>query len=149
MTPKELSPGDGMRISRRRFGRQAAIAAALSISPAKLLGTTQDSSQETIAVANRQEHSAGGGATEQIPEVEAKLANIVRKFGDRLSTQQRDHLRRILAYNEKMLASVKTFSLQNGDPPASVLKLSLRQETESNRPARDRSRRRESKEGKS
>jgi len=58
-------------------------------------------------------------------EVEAKLANIIRKYGSRLNGAQREHLRRILAYNERMLASVRAFPLQNGDPPATVFKVSL------------------------
>jgi hypothetical protein len=62
---------------------------------------------------------------EQTEEVEAKLANIVRKYGSRVSDEQRGHLRRILSYNEKMLASIRAFPLQNGDPPASVLKFSF------------------------
>jgi hypothetical protein len=62
---------------------------------------------------------------EQTKEVEAKLANIVRKYGSRLSDEQRGHLRRIVSYNEKMLASIRGFPLQNGDPPASVLKFSF------------------------
>jgi hypothetical protein len=66
--------------------------------------------------------------SEQTEEVEAKLANIVRKYGSRLSEEQRTHLRHILAYNEKMLASVRSFPLQNGDPPASVLAISFQSE---------------------
>jgi hypothetical protein len=34
-------------------------------------------------------------------------------------------LRRILTYNERMLASVRSFPLENGDPPASVLRVSF------------------------
>jgi hypothetical protein len=52
------------------------------------------------------------------------LANIIRKYGDRLSEEQRKHLGKILAYNEAMLAPVRAFALQNGDPSATVLKLS-------------------------
>jgi len=61
---------------------------------------------------------------EQSRDVDAKLANIIRKYGERLSEEQRKHLRRILAYNETMLAPVRAFALQNGDPPVTVLKLS-------------------------
>jgi hypothetical protein len=61
---------------------------------------------------------------EQKQEVEARLTNIVRKYGDRLSEEQRQHLRRILSYNETMLAPIRTFPLKNSDAPATVLKLS-------------------------
>jgi hypothetical protein len=79
-----------------------------------MLAAPQDSRQESLAEA----------APEPTQDVEAKLANIIRKYGSRLSGAQREHLRRILIYNEKMLASVRAFSLQNGDPPASVLRVS-------------------------
>jgi hypothetical protein len=72
---------------------------------------------------HRQSHGADL-SPEQNEEVDAKLASIVRKYGSRLSDEQREHLRRILSYNEKMLAAVRVFPLQNGDPPASVLKFS-------------------------
>lgn len=60
---------------------------------------------------------------EQRQEVEARLANIIRKYGDRLSDEQRQHLRRILSYNESMLAPIRRYSLRNSDAPATVLKL--------------------------
>jgi len=107
------------RISRREFSQQAAIAAAAVLSPTPAL-----------AVA----HELNGQAAdprlspEQVQDVEAKLANIVRKYGDRLTQEQRQHLRRILRYNERMLAGVRAFPLKNGDSPASVLKVSLSEE---------------------
>jgi hypothetical protein len=59
------------------------------------------------------------------------LKNIIRKYENRLSDDQRAHLRRILTYNEKMLASVRSFPLQNGDSLASVLKISFHEQTAS------------------
>ena len=119
LSPAELSSSDASKISRRNFGRHAAAVAALSLSPATVLAAPQDSRQESLAEA----------APEPTQDVEAKLANIIRKYGSRLSGAQREHLRRILIYNEKMLASVRAFSLQNGDPPASVLRVSFAGET--------------------
>ena len=112
-----LAPSkDTSRISRRLFGQRAALAAALSLSPAELLAAAHHS----------REPQAGSDLTpEQSQEVEAKLANIIRKWGSRLSEDQRKHLRRILTYNERMLASVRSFPLDNGDPPASVLRVSF------------------------
>jgi hypothetical protein len=115
----ELSSSDASKISRRSFGRHAATVAALSLSPATLLAAPHDSRPESRAEAR----------LEPTQDVEAKLANIIRKYGGRLSGAQREHLRRILIYNEKMLASVRAFSLQNGDPPASVLRVSFARET--------------------
>jgi len=123
-TPLPPGPPSGARvkISRRSFGRRAAGVAAFSLSPATLLASPV-SGQESEAQGQTTGNKNPGIAPESVQEVEAKLANIVRKYGMRLSDAQRQHLRRILVYNERMLASVRSFSLQNGDPPASVLKL--------------------------
>ena len=115
------------RISRREFGLDAAVAAALSlsVSPTSLLAapSDRDTIAPTIAV-GEQESAAPNLTPEQSRDVEAKLANIIRKYGERLSEEQRKHLRKILAYNETMLAPIRTFTLQNGDAPVTVLKLS-------------------------
>jgi hypothetical protein len=116
------------RVSRREFGLDAALVAAgalsLSVSPAGLVAERRDRGNiaPTLA-AGEQETAAPQLTSEQSRDVEAKLANIIRKYGERLSEEQRKHLRRILAYNETMLASVRKFTLQNGDPPVTVLKL--------------------------
>jgi hypothetical protein len=113
------------RISRRQFGLDAAVAAALSLSPTGLLAARRDRDTIPPAIPASEQESSGPKLTaEQSRDVEAKLANIVRKYGERLSEEQRKHLRRILAYNETMLAPIRAFTLQNGDPPVTVLKLS-------------------------
>jgi hypothetical protein len=115
------------RISRREFGLDAAVAAAaaLSLSPPSLLTARRDPDNiSPTIVAGEQETAAVKLTPEQSRDVEAKLANIIRKYGERLSEEQRTHLRKILAYNETMLAPVRAFALQNGDPPVTVLKLS-------------------------
>jgi hypothetical protein len=117
LSNQEISSSDVLQISRRRFGRCAAVAAALSLSPVPLLATSHGSHQEP--------HDGIDLTPEQTREVDAKLDNIIRKYRRRLSDEQCHHLRRILGYNEKMLASVRGFPLQNGDPPAGVLRISL------------------------
>jgi MoaA/NifB/PqqE/SkfB family radical SAM enzyme len=74
--------------------------------------------------AGEQESAKAKLTPEQSRDVEAKLANIIGKYGERLSEEQREHLRRILAYNETLLAPIRAFALQNGDPPVTVSKLS-------------------------
>jgi hypothetical protein len=110
----------GKRVSRREFSQQAAITAAAVLSAAPALATGSDIGGQAGACFKL--------SADQGQEVEAKLGNIVRKYGDRLSQEQRQHLRRILTYNERMLAAVRAFPLQNGDSPASVLKVSLAEE---------------------
>ena len=124
-----LGPHDASRISRRDFGKHAAVVAALALSPGAMVGSPQDSDREPNPRAKRPDDRGDGLSPEQSQEVEAKLTNINRKYGNRLSDEQRAHLHRILTYNEKMLASVRSFPLQNGDPPASVLKVSFLERT--------------------
>lgn len=68
-------------------------------------------------------------APDQAAEVEARLANIVRKWGDRLTEDQRQHLRRNLEYHERLLAPVRAFPLDQGDSPAFTLKLDTGKDT--------------------
>jgi hypothetical protein len=112
--------GRGKRLSRREFSQQAAVAAAAAFSVAPALAADCDFGGQAGASFKL--------SPDQGQEVEAKLGNIVRKYGDRLTQEQRQHLRRILTYNERMLAAVRAFPLQNGDSPASVLKVSLAEE---------------------
>jgi hypothetical protein len=121
------------RISRREFGIDAAVAAtaALSISRPSLLTARRD--PDNISPTNpagEQETPTVKLTPEQSRDVKAKLANIIRKYGERLSEEQRKHLRKILAYNETMLAPVRAFALKNGDPPGTVLKLSSEKNSE-------------------
>lgn len=111
---KPNSTSDG-KLSRRDFARNAAIAAA-SLASSGLLAT------EAAAGTTPQQNPAATASPAQ-QDIDAKLANIVRKWGDRLSEEQRQHLRRVLGENERMLAAIRAFPLQNGDPPSSVLKL--------------------------
>ena len=117
-----IAPSNASQVSRRRFGKDLAIATAFSFSRAGLFSSPRSSSEITNAGTQGRDEDAG---STQNAEVEAKLANIVRKYGSRLSQEERVHLRKILVYNEKMLASVRAFSLKNGDSPASVFKVSV------------------------
>jgi hypothetical protein len=111
-------------ISRREFAQAAALAAAsLAPAPGPLAGSAQTVANAPGKSAAQSSPDTLGLSAAQKQEVEAKLSNIVRKYGARLSTEQRDHLRHILGYNEKMLASIRSVPLENGDPPATVFKL--------------------------
>lgn len=95
-------------VSRRGFGKAVAGAAAAGLSPL------------TVAAQQRPE---SGLAPEDEREVDVKLANVLRKYGDRLSDEQKTRARTILVRHQRMLARVRAFPLDNGDTPASTLKL--------------------------
>jgi hypothetical protein len=93
-------------ISRRKFGQAALIGAALP------------------AIAATPQQQAGPSLSEaENAEVEARYNNTIRLYGNRLSEDQRQHIRRVLTANERMMSHIREFPLDNGDTPATVLKL--------------------------
>jgi hypothetical protein len=114
-------------ISRRQFSRKAALAAAASISAPALLGTT---AAPSASVQDQKGEPLKGLTPQQVADVDAKFANILRKYGDRFSDDQKKRLRRILAQHQRLMAPVREFAVQNGDPPASVLRVSFDRQSE-------------------
>jgi len=108
MSPK--TPQQPPGVTRRQFGKQAAFAslsAALAVTPAAGQADTASSSEKE---------------THAPDDIEARYQQVIRRYGDRLSEEQRKRLRKILVYNEKLLAPIRSFPLDNGQPAATVLK---------------------------
>jgi hypothetical protein len=55
-------------------------------------------------------------------EVEMKVASIFRKYGDRLSDEQKADIRRIMAESQEGLEKMRAFKLDNGDQPADAFR---------------------------
>jgi hypothetical protein len=108
MAPK--TPHHSPGVTRRQFGKQAAFA---SLSAA--LAVTPVAGQTDAASPSEKEANASG-------DIEARYQQVIRRYGDRLSEEQRKRVRKILAYNEKLLAPIRSFPLENGQPAATVLK---------------------------
>lgn len=123
----KTSPQPPPAISRRQFSRKAALAAAATISAPALLGAT---SAPSAPVQDQKAEPLKGLTPQQTADVDAKLANILRKYGDRFSDDQKKRLRRILAQHQRLMAPVREFAVQNGDPPASVLRVSFDRQSE-------------------
>jgi hypothetical protein len=56
-------------------------------------------------------------------EVRARYANLIRVYGERLSHEEQQRLVHILSTNVRMLTSIRSFFVQNGDPSACTLRL--------------------------
>jgi hypothetical protein len=56
-------------------------------------------------------------------EVGAKYANVLRVYGERLSPDEKLRAVTILTRHQHMLASIRTFVVQNDDPSACTLHL--------------------------
>jgi len=120
-----ISPGSRSRkVSRRQFGRDAVVATAATVGASSLFAVAPGIA-EAVPAQRRKPEPLKGLTPQQIAEVEAKLADILRKYGSRFNEGQKAHLRRILAQNERLLAPVRAFAVENGDPPASVLRVSF------------------------
>ena len=100
------SPG----VTRRQFGKQAAFA---SLSAALVV---------TPAAGHADAARSSDNETNASDDIEARYQQVIRRYGDRLSEEQRKRVRKILAYNEKLLAPIRSFPLDNGQPAATVLK---------------------------
>src|SRR5262249_44564482 len=56
-------------------------------------------------------------------EVESRYQNVIRVWGQRLSSKQRERVHRVLVANTRMMQPMRAFQLENGDPPAQVLRV--------------------------
>ncbi|QNI30284.1 hypothetical protein H7849_13960 [Alloacidobacterium dinghuense] len=56
-------------------------------------------------------------------EVRARYSNVLRVYGQRLSLEEKRKTVEILATNQHMLASIRSFVVQNGDVSACTLRV--------------------------
>jgi hypothetical protein len=102
------------------FGAAAAATAAL-ITPGNTLAQTATPSTDNSSDAKLR--AAMAKLTPQAQaEVEMKIASIFRKYGDRLSEEQRADIRRIMAESQEGLEKMRAFPLDNGDQPADAFR---------------------------
>jgi hypothetical protein len=107
-------------LGRRQFTLGAAAAATTAlIHPGEALAQTTGS----LAELDQKTRTAMAKLTPQgRAEVEAKVANIFRKYGDRLSDEQKADIRRIMAETQEGLDKMRAFPLENGDQPADAFR---------------------------
>ena len=98
------------RITRRQFARGAAVAAAgAALLPHRLAAQSYPSPGSKLS-------------PEAQSEVEAKLQNVLRKYGSRLSQAEKADVRRLLLLNQESLEQLRSYQLENSDQPALVLR---------------------------
>jgi hypothetical protein len=107
------------KITRRDFAVSAALAgAAIAAVPGDVLAQ-----QKTAAEAAKPE-------TPQPPklsamsqaEVEARYTEVVRKYGTRLTDEQKKDMHKSLVSQQQSLEQIRAFPLENWDEPATVFK---------------------------
>jgi hypothetical protein len=113
-------------LNRRNFalGAAAAVAGTL-ISPAEALEQAQGAA--TPAPQSDLEHKFQVAMAKLSPaaqaEVQSKIASIFRKYGDRLSEEQKADIRRAMAETQDGLEKMRAFALENSDQPATVFEI--------------------------
>jgi hypothetical protein len=112
-------------ISRRDFSiRLAGIAGiAAAGDSAHLLEAQESAAKNPAAVTTSSPVSEEGLSPAEQAEVESRYQNVIRRWGDRLSNEQRQRVHRVLVANARMMQPMQAFQLENGDPPAEVLRI--------------------------
>jgi hypothetical protein len=109
---------DSPRISRREFARRAGIAAASAAClPAQFV--TPPIAEGT----QPPQQTATKLCPESQAEAEEKVQAIFRKYGARLSEDQKTEIRRLVTEGQKPLDALRRFPLENSDQPANVMKI--------------------------
>ena len=116
MIEKKKSPKSSHGISRREFARRAAWAAAgVAVIPGQLLPAP--------AAPAMQQPTEPKLSPEGRAEVDAKVQAIFRKYGQRLTEEQKADLQRLVTEGQKSLESLRVFPLDNADQPATVFEI--------------------------
>jgi hypothetical protein len=111
--------GSGLKISRRDFAVSAALAtAAIAAVPTDLLA--QDKTAAEAAKPESQQPPKLSAASQA--EVEARYAEVLRKYGSRLSDEQKKDVHRLLVSQQQGLDQIRAFPLENWDEPAAIFK---------------------------
>jgi len=112
-------------ISRRDFARSATVAAATIVAaPGSVLGAAVSTATATASAAIQQPAGETPKLSAQaLAEVESKVAEIMRRYGDRLDDAQKADIRRLVREAQPMLEALRAFPLENSDEPATVLHL--------------------------
>ena len=122
---KPSQEAEASRISRREFAaRASAAAAAIAANPGALLGAA---GVATAATAAAEPQQPGANAPKLSPaaqaEVDAKVAEIFRRYGEKLSDEQKADIRRLVRDGQAPLEALRAFPLENSDEPATLLHL--------------------------
>ncbi|HEY6309111.1 MAG TPA: hypothetical protein VI488_21925 [Candidatus Angelobacter sp.] len=109
-------------LDRRRFALGAAAATTALILPVEAICQPPEQSVPAPATPlEQQAHAAMAKLSPQAQaEIEMKVNDIFRKYGDKLSAEQKTDIRKVMAETQEGLEKMRTFALDNGDQPATV-----------------------------
>jgi hypothetical protein len=113
------------QLSRRQFARGVTLAALAASLPRKL--TAQEPEAPTGAAPPKPATPSTERKEPQLSpaaraEAELKIQNLLRKYGDRLSAEQKAEVRKSLLQAQESLEKLRAFPLENWDEPAAVFR---------------------------
>lgn len=120
-------------ISRREFARRAALGAAGVA--AVSAGVISPPPAQAVAAAIPPAEDTSKLSPAARAEAEDKTNAIFRKYGDRLSEEQKKDVRRMMLEGQEPLELLRAYPLADSDEPATVLRL-RRKPAAATRPAR-------------
>jgi len=108
-------------LSRREFAKAAALTTAAALVPVDLIAQQQKPATEAKPPEKPPETPKLSAAS----QAEADLAyeTIMRKYGSRLSDEQKKDIKRLIVSQQGVLDKLRTFPVSNSDQPATVLRL--------------------------
>src|ERR1041385_3183250 len=118
-------------LGRRRFALGAAAVAtnalipkgkALPLDALAQVAASADQSMDVQSLDKKTRAAMAKLSASAQAEVEMKVASIFRKYGDRLSEEQKADIRRIMAESQEGLEKMRAFKLENGDQPADAFR---------------------------
>lgn len=121
-------------VGRRQFALGAAtIAATALIRPGQAIAQTetltQSDSAKPATTLDQQAQAAMSKLSPQAQaEVQMKVTDIFRKYGDRLNDEQKADIRKVMAETQEGLEKMRAFPLENGDQPADAFRAYRREE---------------------
>ncbi|HLW54916.1 MAG TPA: hypothetical protein VKW06_18920 [Candidatus Angelobacter sp.] len=108
-------------LGRRRFTVAAVAAAAGAVIPSRKAGGEAAPPKQSTSALDKQAKAVLARLSPQArAEVEMKVAEVLRKHGSTLSTEQKADIRKVMAEMQEGLEKMRTFALDNGDQPATV-----------------------------
>lgn len=132
---------DAKKFTRREFARAAGLAAATAaVAPtlaAAVPAAGRSGGAETAGAMGRAVgdadgrgtiggaigRAAGDAASARQAEIDARVAEVLRRYGDRLSAEEKSEVRRLAGELQKGLDKLRAYPLGNGDQPATVLRV--------------------------
>lgn len=106
-------------VSRRDFARAAALAATAAVLPSDLIAQEQKTGPKQPP----QPDQKAKLSPELQAEADTRIQNLLRKYGDRLTDDQKAEVRKNITEGMEGVAKMRAFALGNADEPATVLHL--------------------------